>query len=83
VPCRPQGQQWWDKPVHHCAENSSCAATVTHFVCLVPRHNPIVQLSLEEKKNELTPRISMPDFLQLRPWATVLDVRDEEEYVRE
>jgi len=42
-----------------------------------------MQLSLEEKKSELTPRISMPDFLQLRPWATVLDVRDEEEYARQ
>jgi hypothetical protein len=39
------------------------------------------QLTLEEKKAELSPRIALPDFLQLRPWATVLDTRDEDEYV--
>ena len=36
---------------------------------------------LEDKKSELSPRLSLADFLVLRPAATVLDMRDEDEYV--
>eukprot|EP00160_Parvularia_atlantis_P001808 Unigene11467_Nuclearia_a/m.34973 Unigene11467_Nuclearia_a/g.34973 ORF Unigene11467_Nuclearia_a/g.34973 Unigene11467_Nuclearia_a/m.34973 type:complete len:266 (+) Unigene11467_Nuclearia_a:1151-1948(+) len=37
-------------------------------------------ISLEDKKAELAPRISLRDYLQLRPMVATVDTRDEEEF---
>ena len=64
-------EYWWEKPVKE-----------RNYFFRAHRAHMNIQISLDEKKAELAPRIVLREFLQLRPMIMTVDMRDEDDFAK-